>query len=293
MTVTATRQRADITEGTVPQIRRDRLKLATMLIDNDVRRHPLRAGNHLSNPRNAASTLHQFIAQPKPITRHPANSRAVARAAGWIVQSTELPCHRDTLARRAAERGVYAERAQLIALIAAHYRAELFKDPNEPVRADVVYVDTPAGQLSWHLAATDVAAYFTSIKRAQPHQAQPWDGHSNEEKCRRIHELTQRLAGARAITHPDRLGTPNRHRPPRSSSTGLLYRETRLLNSTDWEHITEALNWLAVCVEEDPKGWPELSPEAIEATWNKTVVQLPATSRLLPQPPPSAKTSHQ
>lgn len=138
-----------------------------------------------------------------------------------------------------------------------------------------------------------MAAYFTSIKRAQPHQAQPWDGHSTEEKGRRIHELTQRLAGDRAITHPDRLGTPNRHRPPRASSTGPLYGEAPLLNSRDWEHITEALNWLAVCVEEDPKGWPELSPEAIEATWEKTVVQLPMTSRLLPQPPPSPKTSHQ
>lgn len=106
----------------------------------------------------------------------------------------ELPCHRDTLARRAAERGVYAERAQLIALLAAHYPAVLSSDPDDAVRADVVYVDTPAGQLSWHLAAIDVAAYFDSVQRAGLHHTQLWDGHSTEEKFRRIRALTRSLA---------------------------------------------------------------------------------------------------
>ncbi len=116
-------------------------------------------------------------------------SRAVSRS--WMLQhletlagltlvctcpvDDELPCHADELARRAAERVVYAERAQLVANFAARYDAAVSTDPAEPLCPAVVYVRTPAGQLSWHIADLDLRC-FEHVKAAELHQMQHWDG---------------------------------------------------------------------------------------------------------------------
>jgi hypothetical protein len=57
----------------------------------------------------------------------------------------ELPCHADELARRAAERGGYAERAQLVAWIATHYKTVVSIDETEPMCPAVIYLKTPVG----------------------------------------------------------------------------------------------------------------------------------------------------
>lgn len=110
----------------------------------------------------------------------------------------ELPCHRDTLARRAAERGVYRERAHLVALLASTWQSELQIDPTSPPPATaVLYLSTPCGQLSWHIVAKDLDL-LGHVNRADMHQTQLWDGHTTEEKYRRIRELTlQRAAEQR------------------------------------------------------------------------------------------------
>ena len=106
----------------------------------------------------------------------------------------ELPCHRDTLARRAAERGVYRERAHLVALLASTWQSALHIDPTSPPpAAAVLYLNTPCGQLSWHVVADDLDL-LAHVERAELHQTQLWDGHTTEEKFRRIRELTQKLA---------------------------------------------------------------------------------------------------
>jgi hypothetical protein len=104
----------------------------------------------------------------------------------------ELPCHADELARRAAERAVYAERAQLVAYVSSRYSADLSTDPAEPMCPGIVYVRTPAGQLSWHVAAADLQ-YFEDVDVATPDDpAVRWDGHSTEEKYARLRRLTNK-----------------------------------------------------------------------------------------------------
>ncbi|MFD7161259.1 DUF4326 domain-containing protein [Kribbella sp. NPDC059898] len=214
-----------------------------------------------------------------PLTPKRSVSRAwilahLEELAGKVLACTcpvdELPCHRDELARRAAERAVYAERAQLVALVSACFWAARAVDPGEPMCPDVIYLETPQGQLSWHLAAVDVERFFRHVELVdEGHERAQWDGHSTTEKYRRISELTQQLAAKQREADENQAG-----------ATMILPR----LNPTDWEHINEALTWLKVSVRDDPDGWPEVTPASIEITWEKTVVRLPPTSRLLAQP---------
>lgn len=52
------------------------------------------------------------------------------------------------------------------------YAAGIGFDIKEP-RYPVVYIELPTGQVSWHV----------------PEYARPWDGHSTEEKYKRINEF--------------------------------------------------------------------------------------------------------
>jgi hypothetical protein len=105
-----------------------------------------------------------------------------------------LPCHRDVLLTRAAERALYRERAHLLAWDAAIFPAELRIDPaGPPLAAAVLYLDTPSGQVSWHIAANDLDL-FGHVQRTDPNSPDPWDRHTTEEKYQRIRDLTALLA---------------------------------------------------------------------------------------------------
>jgi len=86
---------------------------------------------------------------------------------------------RDVLLRIKANDTDYAVRYGLVleAVHMAHkagYETGFRIDPEEP-EWPVAYIETPEGQVSWHL----------------PQHIKPWDGHSTEEKFRRI----ERFAG--------------------------------------------------------------------------------------------------
>jgi hypothetical protein len=113
----------------------------------------------------------------------------------------ELPCHADELARRAAERGVYSERAQLVAWISTHYKTVASVDAAEPMCPDVVYFSTAAGQLSWHLDAGDFRRHFDHLSRVPPDDPDAiWDQHETSEKYARIRQLRQHRAGSEPCT---------------------------------------------------------------------------------------------
>jgi hypothetical protein len=83
--------------------------------------------------------------------------------------------------------GMYEERAHLVALLATHYASLLtFNDPAEP-EWGVVYIDTPAGKLSWHIAPGDLHLFLRTLTVA-PDRVK-WDGHTTEEKYERIRRL--------------------------------------------------------------------------------------------------------
>lgn len=81
---------------------------------------------------------------------------------------------------------IYRERAALVAFLAKIWPAYFaHNDPAEPDWA-VLYVNTPAGQLSWHIAEEDRDLF----PRVRVDEYGPsWDGHSTEEKYTRLSTL--------------------------------------------------------------------------------------------------------
>lgn len=88
---------------------------------------------------------------------------------------------------------LYRERAHLVAHPAALYPSAIVfdGDPGAPGWA-LVYVDSPAGQLSWHLSGDDLDL-FPHVERVASNVAE-WDGHSTEQKYRRLDNLTRTIA---------------------------------------------------------------------------------------------------
>lgn len=88
-----------------------------------------------------------------------------------------------------AMNAVYRERAELVAFLSRLY-ATVWADDGENPGWRIVYVDSPAGQLSWHIAPGDWHL-FAHV----PHDVDvAWDGHSTPEKYERL----RRIASPRA-----------------------------------------------------------------------------------------------
>jgi hypothetical protein len=87
----------------------------------------------------------------------------------------------------------YRERAHLVAYLAACHPSAIKADaePEAPGWA-IIYADTPAGQMSWHLAEDDLGL-FGHVAKVDHHI--PWDGHTTDEKYARLAELTRMVAG--------------------------------------------------------------------------------------------------
>jgi hypothetical protein len=80
--------------------------------------------------------------------------------------------------------GAYAERTLLILALCALFPSGLKKAPVRGMPREfetAVYVDTPAGQMSWHIHEDDLPA-FAHL----PPYPGGWDGHSTSEKYRRL-----------------------------------------------------------------------------------------------------------
>lgn len=93
-----------------------------------------------------------------------------------------------TEAEQAAVDAVYRERAQLVALLAALWPSTWGIDP-EWTDWHVVYVQTPAGQLSWHISPDDRELFGHVLGPADT----AWDGHTTAEKYQRVRDLVAQL----------------------------------------------------------------------------------------------------
>ena len=80
---------------------------------------------------------------------------------------------------------VYRERAHFVAHLAKLYPSVVGADPAEPDWA-VVYVETPKGQLGWHISPDDMDL-FSNIPFLS---SAKWDGHTTEEKYERLRALS-------------------------------------------------------------------------------------------------------
>lgn len=91
------------------------------------------------------------------------------------------------------EIGVYRERAALVAHLAALYPAAIVigADPAEP-DWPVIFIDTPKGQMSWHLSENDLDLFhFVTSWPADAVDAPKWDGHTTAEKYERLAALVR------------------------------------------------------------------------------------------------------
>ena len=92
----------------------------------------------------------------------------------------------------------YRERAHLVALLASIWASHIgYSDPNERDWA-VVIITTPAGQLSWHIARSDMDLFAHVEVSTSEHDA--WDGHTTEQKYQRIDRLAADLGDGRPNT---------------------------------------------------------------------------------------------
>lgn len=84
---------------------------------------------------------------------------------------------------------VYTERARLVAFLASVYPSRIGPDPKDPAWF-VVTVDTPVGQMCWHVSDADRLErhLFDHVTPEVPSD-EPWDGHTTEDKYQRLEQL--------------------------------------------------------------------------------------------------------
>lgn len=92
-------------------------------------------------------------------------------------------------ALRAAKDAAYAERDRLVAALSKHYPvgSHLCRHEGGDWEDDwrnVVCIHLPTGQATWHIHDSELP-WFTHL----PMRAAHWDGHSTEEKYRRVNAL--------------------------------------------------------------------------------------------------------
>jgi hypothetical protein len=87
----------------------------------------------------------------------------------------------------------YRERAHLLAYLAATQESCLsLSDPAAP-DWPVLTVETPAGQMCWHIAPRDLDL-FGHVPNEVKWRVPAWDGHSTAEKYERLRKLVSDTA---------------------------------------------------------------------------------------------------
>lgn len=90
----------------------------------------------------------------------------------------------------------YRERNALVAglIRVGGFRAEIVMAPDTEGWW-IVYVETPAGQLSWHVSPDDMDLFSDWPVAFGTHRS-PWDGHTTDEKYRRLARLAADQEGS-------------------------------------------------------------------------------------------------
>jgi len=96
---------------------------------------------------------------------------------------------------------VYDERNRVVAALAAlamhlGWQAGVRQDEDGDPEWPVVLIDTPKGQVSWHVRRTQLQLFHFL-----PEYGKPWDGHTTEDKYERIAALSDM---AKSPARPDR-----------------------------------------------------------------------------------------
>lgn len=82
----------------------------------------------------------------------------------------------------------YHERNQLVAFLASLFPSTLSRHPENDAEWEddwrwIVFVSHPSGQMSWHIHNSEIGL-FDHVPRGEV----DWDGHTTEDKYRRLRE---------------------------------------------------------------------------------------------------------
>lgn len=88
---------------------------------------------------------------------------------------------------KSAKDAAYEERNALVAALSKIFPAwrELHSQDDEAWDKDwmnIIYIDSPVGQLSWHIHTKELA----NFNHLEFREGSSWDGHTTEEKYRRL-----------------------------------------------------------------------------------------------------------
>lgn len=91
----------------------------------------------------------------------------------------------------AAKDCAYEERDRLVAVLSKVFPAHLMRHPDEDLEWEddwrwIVCVELPTGQATWHFHDSELP-WFDHL---EPRVENTWDGHTTEEKYRRLEALT-------------------------------------------------------------------------------------------------------
>lgn len=178
---------------------------------------------------------------------------------------------RNRLAALEAERdGAYRERAHLLAWLATHYPAVLAPAPDvDDPGWQLLYITSPAGQLSWHIAPRDTEL-LAHVDHVDPTDVRAqWDGHTTEQKYERIRSLPAAATGTEDTCRVVEVDGE----PIRVHGAGEMSDESRAALA---EIIGAAR---AKYVAEHPDGEPVISPRvAAHVLWQEGLGGYPAGS---------------
>ncbi len=95
---------------------------------------------------------------------------------------------------RQAKDDAYSERNRLVSFLARLYPAHLKRHPDDDKTWEdewrcIVCIHSPAGQLTWHIHDSETKQFGFLNRKPDPFTDCVWDGHTTEEKYRRLAEL--------------------------------------------------------------------------------------------------------
>lgn len=145
-------------------------------------------------PTETLDELERLLAHASP-GPWPSDRHGVIAADGALIAALRnnaralIAAARDAERLRAEKDGAYAERNKLVALLAGLFPSSIERHVGAEWEDDwrnVVIIDLPTGQVSWHVHDSEMPLLFAHVPRGQ---GRKWDGHSNAEKYARVAAL--------------------------------------------------------------------------------------------------------
>ena len=92
---------------------------------------------------------------------------------------------------------VYRDRAHILALLSLHYAAYIACSDLAAPDWPVLTLSTPHGQMTWHIAPSDLELFGHVRRAGNAEAALAYDGHSTAEKHARIRARVNSFPSAR------------------------------------------------------------------------------------------------